>query len=76
MKEKAWDEIDHELLEKKGWLCPRPAVSQADGDDGNQAPTRLEPYPLMTSVEQDEAIALLGGVVAGLDRRVAELEKK
>ncbi len=39
-------------------------------------PTRLEPYPQLLSVEQDEAIALLLGVVKKLDERVAALEQK
>ena len=45
-------------------------------DPKTDKPTRLEPYPQLNQVQQDEAIALLLGVVKKLDQRVAVLEKK
>ena len=61
------------------WFRDRRLLPQADGDDGTEMPepeTRLEPYPRLMSIEQDEAIALLKGVVKLLERRIKALEEK
>lgn len=48
----------------------------AEADDDDVAKTRLEPYPQLNSVQQDEAIAWLKGAVDLLAKRVDQLEKK
>ena len=64
------------------WFRDSKPVPQGDGADTAYEPelqtktTRIEPYPQLNSVQQDEAIALLKGVVAGLEKRVRALEKK
>lgn len=45
-----------------------------DQKDESKAETRMEPYPQLCSVEQDEAIWWLKGRVAALDERIAEME--
>lgn len=61
---------------RSGWFRP-PAISQADGDDGqSEKATRMEPYPQLNSIQQDEAIYWLKGVVGRLEKRIDVLEKK
>ena len=56
------------------WRWNPTPIPQADGDSG--APTRAEPYPQLSSVQQDEAIAWLNGVVKDLLERVERIEKQ
>ncbi len=58
----------------KGWYRGKP-VPQADGDDGEAEPpkTRREPYPQLSSIDQDEAIYHLKHTVARLERDLEAL---
>ena len=67
-------ELDRLAAELQADSDSRDRTQTSSPEDSNESKTRLEPYPRMLSVEQDEAIAWLKGVVAGLDKRLKALE--
>lgn len=64
----------------KGWFRSGETLSERVTREAHHGaephPTTREPYPQLNSVQQDEAIAWLKGVVKKLDERITKLEKK